>query len=378
MIRVLHVLSALSGGGVEAMLINYYQMIDRAVIHFDFVVHDKEVGFLEEKVQLLGSNVFHVIPKKTNPIQNFIQIEKIIRNGKFDVIHCHQGYSSIIPLLIAKHYRIENRIVHSHGAFIAEKYIDKFINSFFRKVILNTANIYCACTSDSAKYFFGESLWEQNKVVIIPNIINAERFKFDQNDRKDIRNEFGITEDSIVIGNIGRLYKEKNQSFLLDIFFEIQKINNRSRLMIIGKGPEEMALKEKVKELSMKETVIFTGERTDVSKLLSAMDVFVLPSLHEGFGIALIEAQASGLKCFASDCVISRDTEVSELVEYIRLDQPVGFWAEKINSVSNNQDRKTAYVHIIDAGLDSKKAGNFLEQFYLNLLKNDGCNYKRA
>ena len=166
--------------------------------------------------------------------------------------------------------------------------------------------------------------------MVVNNAIKVEDFIYNENTRKSIRDEFNINESTLLIGNVGRLHFQKNQMFLLEIFSEMHKTNSDTKLMIVGSGDLLEKLKNKARELNIQNSVIFTGQRDDIPQLMSAFDGFVLPSVFEGLGIVLVEAQAAGLPCFTSEGVVPQEANISPLLSYISLKKSAKEWAETI------------------------------------------------
>ena len=370
MIRVLHVLSSLGGGGVESMLYNYYTHLNRDEIQFDFIVHGEKVGMLEEKFLEMGSKIYHVKPKKEGLLQNLSQIKRILYSQpRYDVIHCHQNLISFVPLYFAKKAGINTRIAHSHTTFSGKGTGREFINSVFRFLLKINANQFFACSVDAAKCLFGEKKYIEDKVDIIPNAIDESFYRFNPLIRNKVRRELHI-EDKFVIGHVGRFSKEKNQKFVLQIFKEIYQLNKNSVLLLIGDGELEQETKQLASSFSASKNIVFLGLRKDVNCILQAMDCFILPSLHEGFGIVLLEAQAAGLKCFASTAV-PKETNVAGLVDFLELNAGSNHWAECILNYQHVYERKAQTQKFIASNYDIRQASNYLEKLYLNLFNSN-------
>ena len=370
MIRVLHVLSSLGGGGVESMLYNYYTHLNRDEIQFDFIVHGEKVGMLEEKFLEMGSKIYHVKPKKEGLLQNLSQIKRIIYSQpRYDVVHCHQNLMSFVPLYFAKKAGINARIAHSHTTFSGKGTGREFINSVFRFLLKINANQFFACSVDAAKCLFGEKKYIEDKVDIIPNAIDESFYRFNPLIRNKVRRELHI-EDKFVIGHVGRFSKEKNQKFVLQIFKEIYQLNKNSVLLLIGDGELEQETKQLASSFSASKNIVFLGLRKDVNCILQAMDCFILPSLHEGFGIVLLEAQAAGLKCFASTAV-PKETNVAGLVDFLELSAGSNHWADCILNYQHGYERKAQTQKFIASNYDIRQASNYLEKLYLNLFNSN-------
>lgn len=367
MIKILHVVSSLGSGGVENMLYNYYERMDKEEIRFDFIVHGKDIGLLEQKFCELGSNIYHVTPKKENFLRNFFEINSIISKNNYDIVHCHQNYSSIIPLCIAKYNKVKSRIVHSHATFDSKERKNKKIHLVIQKAIVALATHYCACTQDAAEYLFGKDI-KNIKVKIIRNAIDINKYTFDFKDRETLKKEFNFN-NKIVIGTIGRLSFEKNHQFLIEVYKSVKEKLPESILMIVGNGPLKQELQEKVCQLNLTNDIIFIDERLDVNKLYSTMDLFILPSLHEGLGMVLIEAQVNGLKCIASDEVIPRDTQLTNLIQYIKLSN-LSKWEEEIITYFKKYDLESRFSKFevkIFEDYDINLQVHYLNDYYMNI-----------
>ena len=184
-IRVLHIVSALNTGGVEMMLKNYYKHLNHNKIHFDFIVHDKEKGEIEKYFLSQGSNIFHVTSKKESMIKNFNEINKIIKNNNYDIVHCHQNFYSFPGLISAKINGVKTRIMHSHGCQPTNNILKKAYFWMLRKICVLFATDYFACGEAAANWLYGTDF--KKKIYIMNNAIDLEKFKINQNSREEYR-----------------------------------------------------------------------------------------------------------------------------------------------------------------------------------------------
>ena len=327
MIKILHVVSSLDGGGVESMLYNYYLYLDKSMIQFDFIVHGRDIGILEKRVEALGAKVFHVTPKKESFIKNKQEIEKIIKNGKYDIVHCHQNFSNFVPLMIAKKYRVPVRISHAHGCKEVKSVGERIKNSLFRLLNQSSANYFFACGIAAGKWLHGR-LWSPNeKNIIMKNAIDTNKFTYNHEVRERYRKKLSV-ENKKVLLHVGRFSAEKNHLFLIEIMEIVTKQDDSYVLLLVGNGATEKTVRNIVQMKGLNNKVIFLGVRNDVAELMNAADIFLLPSKNEGFGITLIEAQSTGLITFASD-KITKETAITDLIEYLPIEDS-NAWAEKI------------------------------------------------
>lgn len=365
MIRILHIVPELDGGGIENLLLNYYKHMNRDKFIFDFIVHGNRVGILESDFQKMNSKVFH-IPTKHESIKSHINtMKKIIKNGNYDVIHAHQGTIGAIPMYYAKRAGIKIRITHNHMAYMEESITKKIVNLFLLPLLKKTSTHWFACSLDAGRFLWGNKAVEQGKVIIMKNAIDINKFAFNSIKRSKIRKELGI-EGKFVIGCVGRLSYQKNHEFLINIFEEIYKKNKNSVLLLVGRGELEEEIKEQVKNLDLVEAVRFLGVRDDVADLLCAMDVFLLPTRYEGLGIVYIEAQASGIETFGSSIVVPNEAKVTELMHFIQLEKTYESWADEVLKYNNKNQRDNINEELKKAGYDIKIEAKKLELLYMN------------
>lgn len=366
MINVLHVVVALDGGGVEQLLYNYYKHINRKKIHFDFIVHDPKVGILEPKFTEMGSKIFRVTQVKNSIRNNIIDLNRIFKSSKYDIVHIHQGYKGVFSLYFAYKYGYKIRIVHSHLAYEKGNLKQKAIRVILSLFVKKFSTHWFACSTDAGHFLWGDKAVSNEKVYILNNAIDIGKFTFDKNTRDSIRNEFNL-DGKFVIGNVGRFTYQKNHEFLIKVFKEIYEKDKDAVLLLIGNGELENEVRQQVKELGLNEATKFLGVRTDVQKLLQAMDIFVLPSRFEGLGIVYIEAQASGMVCFGSDVVVPKEAKVTELMHFVSLEQSPKYWANQILEYKVGYKRLNTAERIKYAGFDIRMEARKLELFYENV-----------
>lgn len=296
--KILIVTGSLHTGGLERVAINCVKHAD-CKCSFDFLTLGDKKGDLEEEVITLGGRVFSM-PLSSNPLKQFLKVYGFLRsNGTYDVIHSHLFFNSGIILMAAFLVGIKVRIAHVHSIKRKNTSVTKeFFYNFLRILLRLFTTIPCACSSKAGNYVFGKNFF-QKKGIIVPNILDIDKFVYNINERQKVRNEFFISHDSIVFGQIGRLSEEKNQKLLLKIFSKLIEHYPFSKLIIVGDGDLRKELIDYANQLNITESVIFTGTRKDTPSLLSSMDVFICSSTNEGLGIVLLEAQANSLPCVA-------------------------------------------------------------------------------
>lgn len=347
-------------GGIENFIINVYRNIDRSKIQFDFLIHGEKKNHFEEEIKQLGGEIYRV-PFSTHYKEYAKQMRMILNENreKYQAIHIHVSYAmGYFDARMAKKCKMKNIIVHSHSANnnIAKR---KLIHYLLRNKLTQIADYRLACSREAANWMFSGKEYER-----INNAIYTEKYKFNPIIREKTRKDIKL-EGKFVVGHVGRLSPAKNHSFLLEIFKEITKKEKEAVLLLIGEGELKKKIKQKAQELGILEQIIFIGNSKKVEELLQAMDVFVFPSLFEGFGLAALEAQTTGLPCFVAEH-ITKEVNVTGLVEFISLEKTPEYWAKKIldkkdNKRENKQDivKKNKY-DMIDIAKE-------LEDFYIKI-----------
>ncbi len=368
MIRILHVLGGMNQGGTENFLMNLYRNIDREKIQFDFLVNRK--GFFDEEIEKMGGRIYYIPAlQKVGQIVYTKKLDDFFKQHKeYKIVHSHLNKVSGLILERAQKANIPTRIAHSHNSQSGRNLVVNIYKNYLGKKILKNATHLFACSDLAAEYLFKE---RSKEAIIIKNGIETEKFAYSEEKRKKIRDELKIKEKSTIIGNVARFSEQKNHTFLIDIFYEYQKKNPNSYLVLVGKGALEEKIKNKVKKLDIESKVKFLGIRTDTDYLYSAFDYFVFPSLFEGLGIVLIEAQVSGLKCFTSDMVVPKDAKITDNLKFIPLCKDSKYWAECIYDLNVAKiQRENQTENVKRAGYDVNDVLHKLELFYNDCYEN--------
>lgn len=366
-IRILHIVQKMEAGGTQAFLMNLYRNIDRDKIQFDFLVEYEEKEFYDDEIISLGGKIYYTNFRKT---LNVIKFKKTLSNilkehPEYKIVHIHATAIGKICTDVAKKCGVKTIIAHTHNNSAVKdwKYYPKIL---LRKLYTKGPTDFFACSEDAGRYTF-----KNKKFTVVYNAIDIDKFLFKQEIREEFRKELNI-EDKFVIGNIGRLHEQKNQSFLIDVFYEIQKRKDNAILLIVGKGPLENELKEKVSNLGIDNKVYFLGNRKDIERIYQGMDVFVLPSLFEGLGIVAIEAQVSGLPVIAS-MGVAKEANITNNIRNIDLSEPIDVWVEAICKTKVN-NRKSIEDIVRKSKFNIKNNVKFLQEFYLKKYYGDSYN----
>ena len=207
-----------------------------------------------------------------------------------------------------------------------------------------------------ANYYNNEKYADPTAYTALKNIEREEK-------RKKIRDEFGL-EDRFVLGSVARFHKQKNHEFMIRILNEITKTVPDATLLLVGNGELESEIKQLVQKLGLDSNVVFAGVREDIADILSAIDLFLMPSFREGLPVSLVEAQASGIRIVASD-VISDEIHLTDLIDLCSLNKSASEWANIILKYKDGYERKNTLDDIRKSGYDIQSTTDWLQNFYL-------------
>lgn len=319
MIKVLHFVSTPSiGSGVMSVIMNYYRHMDRSRIQFDFLCFIPCKDSYEAEINELGGRVFF-IPKPGSSLKSIWHIYRFFceHQNEYGYFHNHEVYLSFFLKPLVMYCEIPTFIVHSH----ATKYSDRRVAAIRNQMLCFPISFMkCekfACSKAAGAFLFGKKTIQNCAVHIVHNAIEVEKFMFNNKWREQLRRQFDI-EDCFVLGHVGRFVPQKNHIFLLNVFARISETMPKVKLLLVGDGPLKNEVQEYCQKLGIEKNVLFVGQRKDIEKVYSAMDVFVLPSIFEGVGISLIEAQANGLMCVASD-EVPQEAKIMNYVKFLPL-----------------------------------------------------------
>lgn len=367
-IRVLQILGIVGGGGVEAVIMNYYEHINRDKVQFDFIVHENNIVDITDKVSKMGGRVYKVPAYNKNPVGFMWAVYKIIKAHHYQIVHSNMNTLSVFSLFPAWLAGAKIRILHNHSTSVASEKVRDFIKKILRPLAKLFSNKYFACSEYAAQWMFGDKAVHNGKVTIINNAIDLKKYSYDKNLRDKLRKSLGIT-DEFVIGHVGRFMYQKNHNFLIEIFNEVLKVLPNSKLVLIGEGPMKYDIESKACSMGVKDQIIFLGLRDDVNKLYNIMDAFCFPSRYEGLGMVIVEAQANGLPIVMSDCIPKESILYSNLIKLCNLHDGAKVWSKELELISKNKchirkvENKRFLINRFDIQTEAKK----LEQIYLEM-----------
>ena len=344
--------------GLTNAFMNYYRFMDKRGLQIDVASMNEPESDLRCAIEQEGGKYYRLPDKRKKPLRYLKAFNDVCRG--YDVVHIHGNSATMAgELVLAKICRVQKRLAHCHNTRTEHPLMNFILKPFFWKSYTKGIAVSKAA---------GDWLYGRHPYTILYNVIDTEKFRFDKDARRIIRGNYQIDDDTVLIGNVGKLNLQKNHAYLLDVFSCIYNDGKKSKLMIIGDGPLRGEIERKTKSLGLENDVIFVGMINDPSKYYSAMDVFMFPSAFEGFSIAMIEAQASGLQCIVSTGV-SPESDVTGNVRYLNFN--VSKWVEEYESVLDmrGSTRKEISSRAIDGicakGLDSRASGGRLREIYL-------------
>lgn len=366
--RVLQIMGGLKRGGLETFVMNVYRSIDRSHIQFDFLLTQIEGGDYEEEARGMGANIFYLPPRNKSYKKYQMALDAFFyEHHDYIAVHEHiSSLTSIDPAFYAKKYGIEIRIFHSHSSSIQKSlrlhWVHKLLHYINKIKVHNYATHYLGCSGEAIDWMYNYT-GVRSKAIMVKNGIDCDMYSYNQTVRSEVRLELSMSDDDFVLGHVGRFIPLKNQSFLVDILKELRKFMPSAKLLLIGEGDTLDSVKEKVAKFGLNESVIFTGVRTDVCRLMQAMDILVMPSWFEGLPVSLVEAQAAGLSVVASD-TISRDSDITGTILFKSINDSALDWAQCIVKWEKMIGRRNNIDKIKQSGFDSKTTVKQLIEIY--------------
>ncbi|MFZ7942504.1 glycosyltransferase [Neobacillus sp. 19] len=326
----------------------------------DFLTISPERGYYDNEILNSSGNLYRV--KASTPKWKYFSWIKIkirllmlyiniLRGNKYQALHVHgTGGTGLLFLFIGKLYRVNVRIIHNHG--IPESYKPTLLNSIVRYIkklstdIISTHKL--GCSKKICEFYFGKNCFNDSRTAVIRNGIDLEKFS-NVYKKGYVKTKYSIPEEKYNFIHVGRFSKEKNQIFLIRMFAELCKLRSDVHLTIIGYGLLEKEIKEEIHIKGIDRNISFLPQDSFIPEVMSAMNFFVLPSLNEGLGIVLIEAQAMGLPCFVSSAV-PNEADLG-MCMYYPLNKGEKYWANVINESIDKKSYKSS--------IDNKKLSMF-------------------
>lgn len=369
MTRVLQYGLSNNKGGIENIAIRVFRTINKEKFQIDFLIAGDEIAY-EDEINILGGNIFKIKKVNKNILKRYYQFYKFFKeNAKnYDTIHCsYMALYGLEVIIFSKIFGIPNIIVHARGSsHYSSNTLNKIRHKINKFVVDKIANQFIACSDEAAKFLFTENRVKLKEYKILNNFIDTEKFFYNIEKSNEIRKKL-LIEDCFVIGHVGVFLPVKNHRFIIDVFNEVKKCEKESKLLLIGGGDSTSIdeIKRYARKLKLHNDILFIGSVDNVEDYFNAMDVFIFPSLWEGFGNVLIEAQANGLISIASNSIPKNVSIFDNKIIFKSLDRGCIDWANEILTMKSNKNRiLNKKEKIIIKQWDIKHCVNEYEKIY--------------
>jgi glycosyltransferase involved in cell wall biosynthesis len=366
-IRILHTVTIMNRGGLESRLMDQYRELDRTKFQYDFYVENSNPGQFDEEIASLGGRIFYggqiSFPLLGN-MPNFKVFKRFLSvHREFKVVYAYNQWSGWY-LKVAKKCGVPIRIASARTSL--QKVTPKnIIKNLVKRPVNRYATHRFAVSTLAGKWLFGKDMIQKGCVTVWPNAVDSLKFKFNQEVREIVRRELGLGKCFTVI-HVGNFRFEKNHSFLIQTFAELKKLRPDAKLVLVG-GGDSVPIKTLTAKLGVEDAVLVLGQQLYVEHYLQAGDVFVFPSLYEGFPGAVLEAQAAGLPCVISDTITDEVCLTPECVQ-LSLSASPSEWADKALELGNGA-RRNNYELLCSCGYDIKSLVKKMQYFYTKTLQ---------
>lgn len=360
--RVLQFVSTLNrNSGVMRVIMNYYTNMNRQHIQFDFLYFIESEDSYADEIHAMGGKTYY-IPKPGVSLKTWHALVCFFQQhgASYRWLHNHENYLTVFLYPLAKIYGIENIAVHAH----LTRYSDKKLSALRNRILCLPLKFLpiqkVACSKAAADFLYGSS----RNVYIMRNMVDTRQYAYDETKRFEIRRRLNIADEIFVIGHVGRFEPQKNHRFLIELFEWFHQTTSDSKLLLVGSGTLEQEIKDLVLEKKLEQAVIFAGQQTNIADYLSAMDVFVLPSLFEGLPMVALEAQANGLPCVLTD-TITKETAVTSNIWFYSLNNR-NAWLNKLWIIKNQKSWQRTLAEQNSQKMNLAVLVGKLEQYYEN------------
>ncbi len=370
MVRVLHFMNSLQAAGLETIVVNYFKEMDKSKVMYDFcIIGSLDDNYYEEYLTGCGCRIYKINDKSIFKRSFKKKLKELLLCNRYDIIHIDTGYFiKAVIAKIAKKCGVKNIVAHCHNMCDLSKNrfasARKLLEPFYRKKISSLCNYRFACSRMSGEHMYVKDF------TVIRNAIDLKKFQYNNDYRNELRNQYSISENTLIIGHVGRLAYPKNQLFLIKLIPYIKQFTTDFKFMFVGEGEDRQYLETYVKDNNLEEYVLMVGNvGEEVYKYYSVFDIFVFPSFNEGLSLVNIEAQANGLNVIASN-TISAEHKVTDGYMFMPIEdteQNFAAWCDMI--LSNFGKRRDNYQRLVEEGYDIKTEANKLQDLYLSMVK---------
>lgn len=329
----------LSGGGIAGYVL---QNCERMGLPVDVVTIEEPGGAVRARVAGFGGTLY-VLGRNRNPAAYVRALARLVRRGGYRAAWCHGNSATLAAdLLGARLGGARVRIAHAHSTACNHPALHRLL----RPLMNALATRRLACGEAAGRFLYG-----RRPFTVCHNGVDTARFRFSPALRRDMRAALGLADGARVLGTVGALSAAKDPLFAAEVFAALRRREPGVRLLVVGDGPLRGELEARLTALGVRDAAVLAGARQDVPALLDAMDAFLLPSRHEGFPLALVEALCSGLPCVAADAV-AREADVTGHTAFLPRD--AARWARQLLDTppADETERRAAQGEVRAAGYD--------------------------
>lgn len=364
--RILHVVYAMNLGGIESWLMHLYREVLKDNIQFDFLVFIKQNAVFDDEIRKLGGNILYGGHYK-NPFSQIIISSRILKKRNYDAVHIHNIQGAFSIFIASKLAGVENIIFHAHNDYNRKLsttgFVEKLYLKISKKYLFPRIKTKVAVSQLAGKSYFSNSFYHY-----IP--IGEDFTCYSTKDNMLTKKQFNFSESDIVFTHVGRFFPEKNHRFIVEIFKELVKLNkNNVKLLLVGTGPLQDKIEKQIVDCNLQDKVLILGNRTDIPNILKDLtNVFLFPSLYEGLGLVMVEAQAAGIPVVCSDTLPDEGIVISELVKKVSLNVSAKEWAKiTINHFENNREYSKDYAltQILNSQFNIKSSIRSLTELWI-------------
>jgi len=383
MIKVLHVTGAMNRGGAEVMLMDIFRNIGPQ-FHFDFLInYNKKKGIVagdfDTEILSTRSTLFYIPTQwEVGPLNYCKEFKKLVQESKPDIVHIHMNSKSGVIALAAKMAGVKHVITHAHADIkFRGSFIYKMVSNLemkFQKFLINKySDQYWGCSVEANKSLFYFSKLNKQNSAIINNAVAVQQYQeVSLEEITSLRKTYNIRENTLVLGNVGRIVQHKNVLFIIEVLNELKTRGIDFVFVFAGRADQSAYLEEinaKINAYHLVSNVIYLGLRDDIPVVMNSLDVFIGPALKEGFGLVAVEAQAAGVPCVLyTGFPQSVDMQLN-LVTFLN-SFVVAAWADAILEVKNQRCTDKALIknRIIELGFDSVSNSEIIGERYKTLI----------
>ena len=349
--------------GISTVILDNFSRFDKEKFELHIIASGTYSYQLVQEFKAARISIKCLPSRRASVFQYVDAFIRLFRTERYDALYIH-GSSAIMSmeLLIAKMCGCKVRVVHSHNTTCDHKKVDRLLRPLFYHLYTDAL----ACGEDAGRWLYGK-----RKFLIVKNGRDVQKYCFKKEIREKVRHGIGVNDDTVLIGHVGNFNKQKNQQFILKVFKELLALYPNAKLYLMGTGSLFDEVKKISDELQISDDVVFTGSIDNVDEMLQAMDAMVLPSLHEGLPLVVVEWQIAALPCLISD-KITKECSYSALVYYMSLDNEYTDWARKLIEIAHF-DRNMASDTMIEItkknGYDITQNAIELQNFFIKKCK---------